>query len=143
MSERRKQARKATNDYFMVYDRRTNHLVGRVLDLTPDGAMMISETPVPEQVTIECKMHMPRMIGRRRYVYFDAACKWCRKNRRLGWYETGYALLNVSPEDQELIDYLIGEWSEKTQAVPIPVILENPASPKTEPAPQTSEVPIP
>ena len=121
MGEQRKQVRKSTNDYFMVYDRETGRLIGRLLDLSIDGAMIISDVPTPEGALYQCKMHMPRMIGRRRYVFFDATRRWGRKNRRLGWYETGYQLSNVSKEDQDLINHLTDEWSTKSQPSPIAI----------------------
>lgn len=119
MSERRKQVRKCTSDYFIVSDRETGARIGRVLDLTTDGAMMISETEVPVPTTFQCKMRMPRMIGRHRFLFFDAESKWCRQNQRLGWYETGYRLVNVPEDHLKIIEELTGDWVVREKSLPL------------------------
>jgi len=118
VSERRKQTRKSTNDYFIVFNRDTDELIGRVRDLTPDGVLIISDRAVAIGTTFSCKMHLPRMIGRRRYVYFDAESRWSRRNSRLGWHETGYQLSNVAHEDQKIIDELVSTWAVKEISKP-------------------------
>jgi len=120
MSDRRNQARRRTSDYFLVYDSETNELVGRVIDLTIDGARMISETPVTVPRVVQCKLVMPRMIGRHRDLYIEAECKWCKKNHRLGWHESGYEFVNISEENHRIISELIGDWESMPQYAHMP-----------------------
>ncbi len=110
MAENRRQSRKFTNDYFLVYETKSNQLIGRVLDLTPDGAMLIGDRLVPVPVKYSCKMVMPRMVGRHRFLYFEVESRWCQKNPRLGWHETGYQITRIDKEFQEVINEMIGEW---------------------------------
>lgn len=113
MTDKRKQSRKFTNDYFLVYDTTTNQLIGRVLDLTSDGAMLISDRLVPVPVKSSCKMIMPKMIGRHRYLHFELESRWCEKNPRFGWHETGYQITKITDEFREIIAEMIGEWIVK------------------------------
>lgn len=113
MTDKRKQQRKFTNDYFLVYDTETNKLIGRVLDLTPSGAMLIGDSLISVPVTYSCRMVMPRMIDRHRHLYFDVESRWCQKNPRLGWHETGYQITKISDEFRALISEMIGEWIVK------------------------------
>jgi c-di-GMP-binding flagellar brake protein YcgR len=121
MDERRKHVRKATSDYFLIYDRETDKLVGRVLNLSPTGVMMISESPVEVSKTIGCKMVMPRIISNRQHIDFDAECRWCSKNKRWKWYEIGCQISNISEEDQRIIHQLIGEWVIKEGSRPLTI----------------------
>jgi hypothetical protein len=113
MSERRKSARKSTNDYFLVYNDESSQLLGRLMDLNAEGMMLICEAPVYVSGTFKCKLVMPRMIGRYRHVHFEAECKWCRKNPQFGWFEAGYQLSNLSDENWAIIEHLIEDWAEK------------------------------
>ncbi len=120
MSDQRNQERRRTSDYFIVYDQETNELIGRVIDLTIDGAKMISEMPVPAPRVVQCKLVMPRMIGRYRNLYIQAECKWCKKNHRLGWHEAGYEFVDISEENYNIITELIGEWDSMPQYAHLP-----------------------
>ncbi|MFQ6008767.1 MAG: PilZ domain-containing protein [Candidatus Zixiibacteriota bacterium] len=121
MDERRKHIRKATSDYFLIYDRDTDKLVGRVLNLSPAGTMVISDSPVAVSKVIKCKMVMPRKISTRHYISFDAECRWCLENKRWKWYEIGCQLSNISEEDQSIIRQLIGEWVIKEDNQPLTI----------------------
>jgi hypothetical protein len=125
MDERRKHVRKATSDYFLIYDRETEELVGRVLNLSPAGAMVISESPVTVSRIIKCKMVMPRIISTRDYISFDAECRWCSENKRWKWFEIGCQLSNVSEEDQRIIQKLIGEWVIKEGSQPLTITVSD------------------
>jgi len=114
MNERRKQARKSTSDYFLVYDWETEELIGRVMNLTTEGTMLMSETPIEVPVTFHCKMVMPAMIGTRRFITFDIESIWCTQNRLCEWYETGYRFVNVAQEDLEIIEEIISDWDIKS-----------------------------
>ena len=125
MDERRKHVRKATSDYFLIYDRETDELVGRVLNLSPAGAMVISESPVAVSKTIKCKMVMPRIISTRQYISFDVECRWCSENKRWKWYEIGCQLSNISEEDQKIIQKLTGEWVMKEGSQPLTITVSD------------------
>jgi hypothetical protein len=125
MSERRDKTRKCTSDYFLVFDRETEALIGRVLNLTPGGVMMISESEVPTSKSFQCKMVMPGVVGRHKFITFDAESRWSKKNTRLGWYETGYQIISLSKADQQAIDMLLGDWVIKDQTHPYTVTVGN------------------
>jgi hypothetical protein len=120
MDDRRKEARKRTSDYFMVYNAETEELIGRVMDLNVDGVMLISENPNEVPCTLKCRMVLPQMIGRHSHLHFEVTSKWCKKNSRLGWYETGYQVINLSDDDHKLIQELTDEWASKISHVSSP-----------------------
>lgn len=113
MIERRDQIRKSTGDYFIVYDCETNEKIGRIIDLSIEGAMLVSESMLPVPMTYKCMIEMPQMIGRHKELHFEAECKWCKQNNRLGWYESGFKIIGLSDTDREILDELTSEWTEK------------------------------
>lgn len=119
MSDRRNQARRRTSDYFLVYNDETDELIGRVMDLTTEGAMMISETSVEVPQTFKCRLVLPRMIGRHKNLHFEAECKWSRKNHRLGWYESGYRFVDLSDTTRKILTELLKDWDIKPQLEPL------------------------
>ena len=113
MSEGRQQVRKKTSDYFIVYNRVTDEMVGRILDLSETGAMMITAKEMPVPNHLQCRMHLPDRINGKPIVVFDIESKWCRRNIRFDWYETGYQFVNISDEAQEIIRRLTVDWKTK------------------------------
>jgi len=113
MYDRRNEDRKCTSDYYLVHDSETGEMIGRVMDMNLEGTMMISETPMSVPLTVKCKMVLPGMIGRHKFLHFEAESIWCRKNTRLGWFETGYKITDLSDTDRQIIEELIDEWAVK------------------------------
>jgi len=118
MQERRNDDRKCTSDYYLVHETESGKLIGRVMDMNLDGTMMISETPTDVPDRFSCKMILPKMIGRHKHLHFQAESVWCRKNARLGWYETGYKITDLSDTDRKIIMELIEEWAVKKTEMP-------------------------
>lgn len=113
MGDQRKLARRRTSDYFVVYERETERVVGRLVNLTVAGAMIISEGPVDVPTITKCKLRLPEPVEGRKEVVFDAESRWCKKNDQSDWYETGYKFVNVSDMDMKLITMVTREWLAK------------------------------
>lgn len=125
MSERRSRVRKFTSSYFLVYDRDSGILLGRILDLTPEGAMMISDEPVDMSAEYQCRMVMPIMVGMRRELNFDAEVRWTRENNKWEWFETGFKFKDLTDADRDLIEELIGAWVIKEQPQNLKINVSN------------------
>lgn len=125
MSERRNRVRKFTSSYFLVYDRESGVLLGRILDLTPEGAMMISDEPIDMSATYRCRMVMPIMVGTRRELNFDAEVRWTRENAKWEWFETGFKFDNLEDDDRDLIEELIGAWVIKEKPEDLKINVSN------------------
>ena len=117
MSESRKEIRGQTNDYFTVYSRETGEPLGRLRNLTSEGAMVISENAVPTNEVIRCKMHLPDIIEGCREIRFEAECRWCEENKSAYWYEIGVKFVNLSKLSQKVIDRLVSDWMVYDQGI--------------------------
>jgi hypothetical protein len=110
MEERRKSVRRAPNDYFLVFDRENDRFIGRVLNMSMDGVMLVSMEPVKVPAEYTCRMALPEKIDDCNQIIFDAESIWSRRNENSNMYETGLKLKNVSSNDREIIRELLQRW---------------------------------
>ncbi len=115
MTEQRRHKRHKTEDYLMVFDQKSDKHIGGLANLSSEGAMFVTQEPVQRLTAFRCRVELTRPIMDYSEVIFDAECRWCRKNIKTGWWESGYALKNVSKQNEELLSYLVlrfrlGEW---------------------------------
>ncbi len=114
MKERRKHSRRPADDYYLVYDRRSNRLMGRVLNMSAEGVLLITEEPLPIRETVPCRLIFPDDIDGIRQANFDAECRWCRFNERTGLHEMGLQLSFGTNEDQEIVAEITKRWTKET-----------------------------
>jgi len=107
MYERRKVKRRHLIYYLRVFEQETNKLVGHLVDLTPDGVMLISEEQIELNKLFHLRMVLPSRVGGKEEWLFDAETRWCRKDINPDFYDTGFLLMNVAETDTEVIGNLI------------------------------------
>ncbi|MEO1335400.1 MAG: PilZ domain-containing protein, partial [Myxococcota bacterium] len=75
--DRRKQTRHALVQYLQVYDQETKDLVGRVVDVSQNGMMLVGNKPYePEGGPRRLKMVLPKTIDAPEFLEFEAECRW-------------------------------------------------------------------
>jgi len=107
MEERRKLKRRHIIYYLLVFDQDTQSMLGHLVDITPQGMMVISEQPLEVGRLYNLRLLLPYQIAGKRELIFQAHSKWCQKDLNPDFYDTGFQLLNVSDEDIRTIDWLI------------------------------------
>ena len=118
MKEQRKQTRAQVSDYFIVFDRHTDEIIGRVMNMTDEGMMVVSEMPTKVSGSFHCRMALPEKLMDKNQVLFDAECKWCEKNQSTGMYESGYQIRQISAVDREIISLLLQKWMNAKSGAP-------------------------
>ena len=116
MNDKRKHKRHQTRDLLIVLDRETEQPIAGLANLSTEGAMFVTQTPVEVGHRSKCRLELPQPIMDRSKIEFDAVCRWSKKSVDQNCHESGYALMNVSDIDKEIISYLIlscviEEWS--------------------------------
>jgi len=101
--------RKAT-DPILVYELQTNLPLGQVLDLSERGLKLMSELPVQVLRVYYCRMPLPEKILGKEEIFFDAECRWCRRNEETTWFDSGYNIRKASVEDAAVIKFLTRKW---------------------------------
>ena len=107
MQERRSFPRKYLMFYSRVFNVKTGELVGHIVEITPTGAMLISETPLEADVNYHLKMELPDELSSKQFLTFDARSVWCSHDIIPVFYDIGFQLLNVPQSDIDLIQRLI------------------------------------
>ena len=108
-------------DYYEVVDRGTNRKVGRLANLSIEGAMLISDEPIKKRSLLKLTIILSRPVLGHRQVDIDAECRWCRKGKGVAWFESGYKLKNVPIEDQTTIMCLVLQIMSDKSPAPEPV----------------------
>jgi hypothetical protein len=106
MEERRKIPRKYLMFYARVFDRKNGELLGYLADLTPKGAMLISETPIESGVSFRLKMDLPDRFFTHDHLNFEAMSIWCNPDVDPKLFNTGFQMLFVDPQDVEVIQQI-------------------------------------
>ncbi len=108
--ERRKLKRRHIVFYSRVFDRNSGALLGHLMDITVEGLMLISEYPLTTGATYPLRMDLPEDVMTKNYLSFDADCLWCRPDINPAFYNAGFKVLNMKPEDIDLIENMIDEY---------------------------------
>jgi len=108
--ERRKHKRRHIVFYSRVFDRNSGALLGHLMDITIEGLMLISDTPLPTGSTYHLRMDLPEDVMTKAYLSFDADCLWCRPDINPAFYNAGFRVLNMKQEDVDLIENMIDEY---------------------------------
>jgi hypothetical protein len=118
MSERRITPRKKTADYHIVRDNGTNVVIGRIVNLTIDGARLIGAEEVASGIRQHCRLTLPDIINGVREISFAMESRWCEYNKLGDWYETGWVFVDLSDLARSAIEQMIRDWpKEKTRPV--------------------------
>ena len=96
--------------YLRVFDRVSNQILGHLVDITPEGAMLISEKPIPAGAQYQLRMILPTEIFGRDHLDFDAESLWSKRDINADFHDTGFRLLNVEVKDTAIISRLIDEY---------------------------------
>ncbi len=110
MARQQKLVRRKAADNLTVYDISSNQPIGQVANMTVEGMKLIVEKPVKVSGLLYCRMELPRKILGNKEVFFDAECRWCRKNEATGKYDSGHKLRYVSAKDKKIVHELIRQW---------------------------------
>jgi hypothetical protein len=109
MEERRHFRRRHVIYYSRVYERSTGELIGHVMDITPEGIKLISEQPITLNKRFHFRIDLPDDITLKEYMYFDAESVWCSPDVNPDFYNTGFRVSKMSPEDAEFLTRMIDE----------------------------------
>ena len=109
MSER-KFKRRHLIYYLRVYDCNSGILIGHLADITTDGIMLVSESPIKTEIDFNFKMTLPEAIEGSRDITFNAESIWCKKDVNPDFYATGFKISNIEDKDTELIEFLIDSF---------------------------------
>jgi hypothetical protein len=113
MAERRRFKRRTTSVFFGVFDRNTNAYFGRIADMTAHGILLISEHPIDTDLVYQFRMDLPLDILDAKSITFDAEARWSQKSEEDMLYETGFEFVRITPDDAEVIEHIMANYTDK------------------------------
>jgi hypothetical protein len=110
MKDKRKTKRRYLLYYMRVYDANTRQQIGNLVDITPQGIMVVSDHPLPEDKNTRLRMELTAEVSEKPFMEFSAHSKWCEPDIIPNMYNTGFEILDLSSEDAEIIQHIIKEF---------------------------------
>lgn len=110
MQERRKFKRRYLMYYSRIFDKSKGSVLGYIVDLTPEGAMILSEQPVEVGQRFDFRMDLPEGIATKEFLDFEAESRWCSRDIDPNFWDTGLHLFNISEDDRLIIERMIQEY---------------------------------
>lgn len=103
MDERRKHKRRNSIFYIKVFDNKTGKIVGRLVDITTGGMMLVSERPLKIGTVSKYRMPLPEKIHDVSEITFEAKSVWNGPDVNTDFFDTGFQFVEPSIETINLI----------------------------------------
>jgi len=113
MQERRKYPRKDLLLFANVSDSKSGKLIGTLLNITLEGAMVLTESKIDQNHMMELHIKLPENFVKKNELVFTANSRWCAPDINPEYYDVGYQFANVSEEDGRIIKALIEKYGFK------------------------------
>jgi hypothetical protein len=96
--------------YLRVFDQKSGQLIGHLVDITPEGLMLVSESPIENNKIFNLRMVLPAEILMKENILFEAISIWCKKDINPDFYATGFRTILANQADMDLVERLINRF---------------------------------
>lgn len=96
--------------YLRVYDGISSRVVGHIVDISPQGIMLISDEPITVQEEYRLRMRFPGAGSGQEELILDAVCRWCREDENPEFYLAGFQIQELPADATNFIRNLITEF---------------------------------
>ncbi len=94
--------------YLRVFDGISSRVVGHIVDISPQGLMLITDEPVTVQEDYRLRMRFPG--SDQEELIFDAVCRWCRQDDNPDFYIAGFHIQDIPANAAHFFQGLIAEF---------------------------------
>lgn len=95
--------------YLRAFDQDAQNLIGHVVDITTAGMKLISDNPIPVDREFNVWLDVPQEDGERKRIYLKAHSLWSERAANPDFYDTGFHLVNPTPEAVHSIRLVIDD----------------------------------
>jgi c-di-GMP-binding flagellar brake protein YcgR len=113
MFDRRKLDRKFLTYFARVTDRKTDRLLGYLVDLTTGGALLIGDVPLKIGVDFSLRVDLPEELTDKKFLDIEARAVWNQPDVDPEFYRTGLQLLQTTPEELSILGRVLSHYSAK------------------------------
>jgi hypothetical protein len=107
MENRRKINRRYLLYFVRVYDAATRQQIGNLVDITPRGAMIVSQDPILAGQAIRLRVELTADITDKPYLEFPARSIWCHPDLDPNLFNTGFEILELTSVESGIIQKII------------------------------------
>ena len=93
-----------------MQDSQTSQIVGRVLDLSIDGFMLLAKQEVKPNQQYEFILNLSEAIKFNKTIQLTVECRWCQPSNTAGYFGAGFTVSNVAPMQRESWKQLVDEF---------------------------------
>lgn len=111
VGDQRRAKREHTIFYLEVIDAEIDQPIGRLVDITTEGLMLIHEKPLAVNREYQLKVVLPRELNNSTQIDIKAECRWCRQSVTLDYFDAGLLITDVSPNDRLRIEMVMKYYS--------------------------------
>ena len=107
-SEQRRKNRVTIPEHPQILDAHSGKVLGELVNLSTDGLMAVSPDGIVSGTV--CQMRIPLVQGGRKVeILLGAESLWCDDANDSGSYWTGFQIIDISPEHQEILNAVVGD----------------------------------
>lgn len=100
---KRSQKRSHLTFYYDVCDVATEKVIGKLADITTEGLLLLSTDEIEPDVSYDLKI----VADLDQPIAFSSKCRWCRIDINPDYYDIGFHVESISPDDKQRIRDLI------------------------------------
>lgn len=116
MQERRKQPRKDLMSYSQVFDVQTGSLIGYLGDLTPSGAMVISDSMIEPNSPLTISIQLPELDSfSETAITLQIRVAWCKQDLSPEYYNLGLEFKSLSEKEKKIVEAVIEKYEFRRQ----------------------------
>ncbi len=104
MREHRRRPRKNTPHHVKVIDNENGRVVGRVVDITADGMMIICQQQLQVGRKFDFRVVLPVMARDKTDVNLSCEVVYCNHDQNPSYFTAGFRFLNLAGEDGFLLE---------------------------------------
>jgi|GEM_PF-2302395 len=96
--------------HLRVFDTRTGKPLGVLVDLTPEGMMLMADQQLPTGYSSTLHMDLPANVMDGGRLSFQGEVVWCREDAEDGFYSLGIAMRELSDSSISVVRELIDRF---------------------------------
>jgi hypothetical protein len=106
-ADKRRSHRVTIPGHPQILDAHSGEVIGQLVNLSSDGLMIVSVHCVQIHTVLQMRIPLIR-DGHQFEVRIGAESLWCEDANDSGMHWTGFQIIDISPEDQRILDHVIG-----------------------------------
>ncbi|WP_316365310.1 PilZ domain-containing protein [Candidatus Thiodiazotropha sp. CDECU1] len=110
MQEQRHSPRKVANEVLIIADQITGSQIGRVVNISAEGLMLLSDEPMVTGSVYQLNLVLPNPKSGQEKVAFAAEAVWCTEASQPDSFWSGFHIIDIDAENVLIIDELILDW---------------------------------